>query len=1550
MATLPRLPAWVSIPEDDKSGRSTNKSIVALHSAIKIPFGTCQVRGEIFAATFVDGFWYVGVLFGHGEIESFIDVWVDQEPPKTGVTYNTYVGNPAQTADPILAAAIPGYADSLVTTIDGKTISIAYAVFKYSMDQYSSLPEFVAEIEGIVLAGGFSDNAGLIIQHIITNDEYGIGEAVDSASFTALASHCTTTNRHFNGVLESPQEIDSIIKMFELYSGARIFRRGDVWFASPDAAGSAVKTLTKDDYIEDTFQLSLASPANTPTVVIVKFTDTTPVIWKTEKAVYELSGVGSTLPRRELELNYPAITSYGQAYHEAEEACLKAKNASETIRFIAFDDHIDLELGDLFAFTHPDGSTGTYRVAADPTLSGAGRVSVTATSYDASSYTTSNPASPGFSAAPSIVGEYYSSSDLINSRGTFIPKHLFSFNYSGYITGSYPWQGINATLSLVQTTLLEGNMFVTASGGGVMGFTLNNGAGFLGQYPVGEITNIVRFRIRRIAGSGTWDGRIYYENDDHSFDDGYYARIPNFVTNEWTIIEVDMRHLKAGGLDWINSDFIYNVSVRLLSSSVDSVDQFELDWFALGARQVDAYVPPITYDVVVPPPNVPAVNASVGMSGWGSGLFYMDNNSDVLAWKAPYPVIFEGSSWVTGTNSIQLVTNESTKAPDWNEYTTETLKPGTLGPDYEDSFPAGETSAVFTASKSGVLHIYLYACYLPGSTTGTKYNRYVDAYARSVDFGKTWTVIAVELHAYSNNVNQYPWTGPENTYIGIGLSPDGQQIVCLRQIVDLSVSDGTSTGILMMYSSDAGETWSDNSYHSTADIVPVRRGESNIRVKDNGNVYIVGNYLGPWHDANHPDYQEMPSVAFGYTTDNGASWTRTVLEVGDVYGPTTQQEFHTDWSVAWDSSGKPHVVISSIAVSGGAVRVQYYRGTSETAFAAGVSLATDAGGAGDEFKGIQCDICIDGQDNIYVFYIGRIEITSPAAATETGNLYVRKSTNGGTSFSAEEKIVSAKGLLLSEWDDHRAIVDGLGNIHVFWTQHLSSGITSSISELHLMSSDAGSTWYLYRSDGANKNGLFSNGCSGVAGAGATFTNYKNSIFALVHAPAEIPNMDFFIGSWGPNLLKPWDAGAEPASYSIPEAATFKIDSRYASAMAGRRVKVSMYAVSAATTGDEIGLQLLGYPLYIDPNERSSVPEGLALLPFQTQIKSHAVSDVVFEYFSLIADIPNRMVAGDLYIAVWPEAINATIKKMTPLAGLDDDFNRSNGVLDGDAGWVDQTGFPAMVVSSNVARGAGSNAAEHRSASYVDPDFSYVEATISEMPTGSNYLILLAKAAEDGKAYGWRILPNGAVDFYSYDGTSYDNYADHTLGKGTESLLATVGAVIRAEYYYNEHRCFIDGVCVGVYTYGSGDIPYTDPDAYLVGIGSFCSGSTSGAFDDYHDGRFSYGQPITIDHIAITTIEASRESNIKTIDTGTSYALDPDDAFGAVRIDSSSAFAVYIPDGVFPVGVDIKIRAAGSGGVTLTAPGYATLNASGGSISLAQYAEKVITQIDLDVWE
>ena len=52
---------------------------------------------------------------------------------------------------------------------------------------------------------------------------------------------------------------------------------------------------------------------------------------------------------------------------------------------------------------------------------------------------------------------------------------------------------------------------------------------------------------------------------------------------------------------------------------------------------------------------------------------------------------------------------------------------------------------------------------------------------------------------------------------------------------------------------------------------------------------------------------------------------------------------------------------------------------------------------------------------------------SPAAATETGNLYVRKSTNGGTSFSAEEKIVSAKGLLLSEWDDHRAIVDGLGD-------------------------------------------------------------------------------------------------------------------------------------------------------------------------------------------------------------------------------------------------------------------------------------------------------------------------------------------------------------------------------------------------------------------------------------------------------------------------------------------------------------------------------------------
>ena len=82
------------------------------------------------------------------------------------------------------------------------------------------------------------------------------------------------------------------------------------------------------------------------------------------------------------------------------------------------------------------------------------------------------------------------------------------------------------------------------------------------------------------------------------------------------------------------------------------------------------------------------------------------------------------------------------------------------------------------------------------------------------------------------------------------------------------------------------------------------------------------------------------------------------------------------------------------------MRVQYYRGTSETAFAAGVSLATDPGGAGDEFKGIQCDICIDGQDNIYVFYIGRIEITSPAAATETqGDDPAHKVTDG--SFQSE---------------------------------------------------------------------------------------------------------------------------------------------------------------------------------------------------------------------------------------------------------------------------------------------------------------------------------------------------------------------------------------------------------------------------------------------------------------------------------------------------------------------------------------------------------------------
>ena len=99
----------------------------------------------------------------------------------------------------------------------------------------------------------------------------------------------------------------------------------------------------------------------------------------------------------------------------------------------------------------------------------------------------------------------------------------------------------------------------------------------------GALYDKVRVRIRRVSGSGAWEGKCYYTTSGHGISDSYYKSVaaPSSLTS-WNTVEFDMAALTAGGSDWSSSTI---TAIRIDPVHV-SGDVWEIDWVAVGSRSV----------------------------------------------------------------------------------------------------------------------------------------------------------------------------------------------------------------------------------------------------------------------------------------------------------------------------------------------------------------------------------------------------------------------------------------------------------------------------------------------------------------------------------------------------------------------------------------------------------------------------------------------------------------------------------------------------------------------------------------------------------------------------------------------------------------------------------------------------------------------------------------------------------------------------------------------------------------------------------------------------
>ena len=238
----------------------------------------------------------------------------------SGVASNHYVGTTSQTADGLLSAAITSYTDTLVLSTPGGSIGVCYSVYQYTGTHYRDFPQFIAQIKGMKVDGGaWSATPALCLKDFIENDIYGQGDTTDATSFATLETDndtnvTTEPRRTIDISINRPLPCTQWIKILGAYCSCWPFREGNTWKVASDRPRSTDHTLTTTDWVRGSFATQIARAANIPTVVKVKYTDTTETIWREREAIAKLAGVSAgTVPTRTSVVNLTGVTKYSQA-------------------------------------------------------------------------------------------------------------------------------------------------------------------------------------------------------------------------------------------------------------------------------------------------------------------------------------------------------------------------------------------------------------------------------------------------------------------------------------------------------------------------------------------------------------------------------------------------------------------------------------------------------------------------------------------------------------------------------------------------------------------------------------------------------------------------------------------------------------------------------------------------------------------------------------------------------------------------------------------------------------------------------------------------------------------------------------------------------------------------------------------------------------------------------------------------------------------------------------------------------------------------------------
>lgn len=398
--------------------KDSQLTVAAENAPLRIVYGLQRLGAQVANVLVYQNKLVVHAIWCEGPIDSIVLATMNDQTIPVAVTATHYTGAPGQAADATLIAAFAAISITYADALPG----IAYSVFVVPVDASDGFPNFAAEIKGRkvydprTLATVWSNNPALCLADFIGSSSYGLNRTADSISVSAAANECdavvgASARRTLNLVIDGVATTRQHVEALRAYAGCFIVESSGALKLVPDRPRATDHTVTAADILSGSLRLSRLGVQDIPTVIDVRWTDTSVTPWIERSAIAYAAGVLlGTTPRRESQISLPGIHLYSQAYREGVERLNHFMLEDLEAEWTGFDEAAAMQPGHVVSLTHPIGLTAKLMRITEVSAVTAGRYRIKSREYDPAAYSDVVVSEPTYSdtslpnpAAPSAV-------------------------------------------------------------------------------------------------------------------------------------------------------------------------------------------------------------------------------------------------------------------------------------------------------------------------------------------------------------------------------------------------------------------------------------------------------------------------------------------------------------------------------------------------------------------------------------------------------------------------------------------------------------------------------------------------------------------------------------------------------------------------------------------------------------------------------------------------------------------------------------------------------------------------------------------------------------------------------------------------------------------------------------------------------------------------------------------------------------------------------------------------------------------------------------------